>query len=99
MTHAGELESCVRAALARHSRIPGIPIGPGDRLDGKVGLDSFALMNALLDVEDQLGIQVDPSRLAGVREMTLSELLALLAESASGIEAGAGAPAPPEAPR
>lgn len=99
MTTPGDLERCVRAALARHSRIPGIPIGAHDRLDGKVGLDSFALMNALLDVEDELGIVVDPSRLAGVREMTLSELLALLTESATGLSTGAGAPVRTEEPR
>lgn len=79
MTPSGDLERCVRAALKRHSRVPGISLQGGDRLDGRAGIDSFALLNALLDVEDELGITVDPSRLASVREMSLDDLLALLA--------------------
>ena len=75
---SADTASVLRAALARHSRLSSVSVQDGDRLDAELGLDSFALLNALVDVEDELGIEVDQSRLVDVREMTFLELVALL---------------------
>ena len=73
----------LRAALEAHSRLPGVEIRDDATLDGRIGLDSFALVEALTDVEDQLGVTLDPARLAEVRGMTFARLAQLLAETAA----------------
>jgi len=73
----------LRAALEAHSRLPGVEIRDDAPLDGRLGLDSFALVEALTDVEDELGIAIDPARLADLRGMSFAQLVQLLAESAA----------------
>ena len=77
MDHA-TLARALRAALVKHSRVRNITVADEDRLDGSVGLDSVALLNALLEIEDETGLEVEPSRLADVREMTFAQLVDLL---------------------
>ena len=84
MDHA-DLARLLRAALEKHSRLRHVTVRDEDRLDGSVGLDSFALLEALLDVEDQLGVTVDPSRLADVREMTFAQFVDLLDQTCAGL--------------
>jgi acyl carrier protein len=95
MEHA-DLARVVRAALEKHSRLRHVTIHDDSCLDGRVGLDSFALLEALLDVEDQLGVEVEPSRLADVREMTFTQLVALLADTRARVARApaAGEPTP-----
>ena len=90
-----ETARVLRAALARHSRLSGVVVRDEDRLGGELGLDSFALLNALVDVEDELGVEVDPSRLVDVRDMTFRQLVALLAETRAAHASSPGGPARP----
>lgn len=70
----------LRAALVKHSRLTNVSIDDEHRLDAELGLDSFALLDAILDVEDQLEVEVEQSRLVDLRQMRFSELVALLDE-------------------
>ena len=73
-----DLGGCVREALVKRSRLRLSTVGDDDRLAGDLGFDSFALLQVVLDLEERLGIEIDPSRLAGLREMTVRQLVDLV---------------------
>lgn len=77
-----DLSDRVREALKRHSRLRLETIGEDDYLARDLGFDSFALLNVVLDLEDGLGVEIDPARLSGLRDMTFRQLVALVAEHA-----------------
>lgn len=71
----------MREAVARHSRIRLNGIRPGDRLAGELGFDSLAFVNLVLDLEDRLGIEIEPAEFVGLREVTFHDLLGVIRRS------------------
>lgn len=71
----------LREAVAKHSRIRLNGVRLEDRLAGELGYDSLAFVNLVLDLEDRLGIEVEPAEFAGLREVTFRDLLGVLERS------------------
>ena len=66
---AESLEELVKELVRKHSRIGVTAIGPNDRITSDCGLDSMALLDLVLDLEDRLGLTVpedDMPRLVGL---------------------------------
>ena len=74
-----ELSSALREILIKNSRLRLAAIRDEDRLAADLGYDSFAMLNAVLEIEDRFGIEVDAARLHNLREMTFRELVELVA--------------------
>ncbi len=72
----GTSDDSLRALVLKHARVRPVEVRDEDRIAGDLGYDSFALVNLILDLEDAWGIEVDPSELAGFREMTFGQLRA-----------------------
>jgi acyl carrier protein len=90
-----DVETEVREALLKHSRLRLKVIRDGDRLAGDLGCDSFAMLNAVLDLEERFDVEVEPAKLAGFRDMTFRELVTVLEDQ---LVASTGA-SPPEGPQ
>jgi len=73
-----ELKALVRDALVKHSRLKLMAVRDEDHLARDLGFDSFALLQAVLDLEDRLKVEIEPSELAGLRDMTFRELVRLI---------------------
>ena len=79
MMQREELAAMLREALIKRSRIRIETVRDGDRLMADCGLDSFAVLNVILDIEDRLDIEIDPARLVEVREVTFAGFVTLVA--------------------
>jgi acyl carrier protein len=75
-----ELAGLLKEALIKNSRLHLETVRDDDVLTRDLGYDSFALLNLILDLEDRLHIEIDPSRLAHLREIRFKELVALVME-------------------
>lgn len=73
-----EISAAVREALIKHARTQIHDVRNEDR-PVDLGFDSFALLEVMLTLEDRFGIEVDPGRLAEVREMRVSDIVELVA--------------------
>ena len=90
MIEREELSGMLREALIRNSRLHLETVREEDVLTRDLGYDSFALLNLILDLEDRLHIEIDPSRLAHLRGIRFKELVALVAEHVdAGVAPGA----------
>ena len=79
--HLAEL---LRQTLIRRSRVPLAAIRDEDVLTRDLGFDSFALLNVILDLEDRFSIEIDPARLAGLRQIDFQGFVMLVAEHLAG---------------
>jgi acyl carrier protein len=72
------LAAFLREALRKHSRIRLVRIRDEDVVTKDLGFDSFALLKVVLEVEDHFGVEIDPTRLVNLREITFSEFVELV---------------------
>jgi acyl carrier protein len=75
MTRHDDISQKLQAVLRPHLRFlePDAPIPPGEAL-GKLGLDSMAAINLLLDLETTFGIQIPDDLLSAETFETLANL-------------------------
>src|SRR5262249_25129583 len=85
MTHDDqkELAGLLRQMLIRHSRVPLTVIRDEDVLTRDLGFDSFALLNVILDLEDELSVEADPDGVSALRATPSHGSLALVEEHAA----------------
>jgi len=88
-----DLRGWVREALVKHSRLRLETIRGDHYLSRDLGFDSFALLQVVLDLEDRLEIEIDPDKLAGLRDMTFQELVDLVEAQLERARIASGGPA------
>lgn len=91
MTDPGELERIVLDVLARHIRNGHVP-GPQTQVMADTGMDSVAVMDFVLDLEEALDIDIPLDRLAEARVVAdvVREVAALTASGDARREASGG---------
>lgn len=71
--------------LRRASRVPASSIEPSSHLGNDLGLDSVSLMDAVIELERALAVQIDERGLASVD--TVGDLVELVRRSRRAVEA------------
>ena len=72
------LEDFLRSLLRRHSRIGIVTIKDEDRVTTDCGLDSLALLETVLDLEDALGVTVPQDRMPALLELNFGQFAAFV---------------------
>ena len=70
-----ELEALLRQLLISHSRTGIDRIGPDDRITADCGLDSMALLETVIDLEETLGITLPEERMQELLTANFSEFV------------------------
>ena len=69
--NAGDIEAKIIELLARRDP-PGINVSPKTRMAGELGLDSVAILDFIMDIEDRFEISIPLDRVAEVQ--TIADL-------------------------
>lgn len=72
------VEDIVREILKKHSRTQVSEIRFDDKITKDCGLDSMALLESVLDVEERLQITIPENRMPELVDLTFSEFVAFL---------------------
>jgi acyl carrier protein len=72
-----EIIGKLREALAKVLDAPPAAIGPHSRLREDLGLDSFAALEMLFELEDQVGVKITREEASGL--VTVEDVVSLIA--------------------
>lgn len=80
----GTVRERLERLVAANSRIELREVGDDDRLNFDLGYDSHAMLNLLLDVEDEFGIEVPPEKVPDLVGARFGDLVGLVERHAGG---------------
>lgn len=87
------LSDRIERLVMKNSRLELTSVDHDSRLNFDLGFDSHALLNLLLDIEDEFGLEIDPAEVPDLVGSSVAELVARVAQrqaSAQPAEGGVG---------